>query len=328
MFDKLAEELKEARIKNNLTLKQLSLRTRIDLKFLEAIEEGNLSFLPDLYVKAFIKEYANVVGLDSEIILKKYKAAKEGLPYEEQPEAPATPESKTSEVENKPEDTAEKKPLEKSDREPAEKKPEGSEDQSAKYREVKHSAHQSDAVYSKPPVFDSTTPKRSEMTAGNKNAIMTGAGIGGAIILLGLIYLLFFHESNEIVVPEKPYDEVVTESHQRYEESPVQGADTTQSQTVSGDSLQLLIQASDTSWIKLILDNKKEEEFILFPNSQKSLKAADDFKITFGRSSAIKLRLNNKPLDFKPASKTVSYIKVNLSGIEYLHSPPQAGQKQ
>ncbi len=155
-----------------------------------------------------------------------------------------------------------------------------------------------------------------------------GVSIGGAIVLVGLIYLLFFNQSNEIVVPEKPYDEVVTESRQRYEETPVQPADSMGNKSVSGDSLNLLIQASDTSWIKLILDNTKEEEFILFPNSQKSIRAANDFKITFGRSSAIKLQLNNKPLEFKPPSKFVSHVKISSGGIEYLHSPPLAGQEQ
>ncbi len=327
MFDKLAEELKEARIKSNLTLKQLSVRTRIDLKFLEAIEEGNLSFLPDLYVKAFIKEYADVVGLDPEIMLKKYEAAKEGLPFEEPSEEQGNTEQETYKEEDKPEETAGQTPPQKPD-EKTEAKPDSSE-QPEKFREVKHSAHQSDAVYSKPPAtFDSISPKRSEPAPANKSAIMAAASIGGAIILIGLIYLLFFNESNEIVVPEKPYDEVVTESQQRYQETPAQAEDSTQNNIVSGDSLNLLIQASDTSWIKLILDNKKEEEFILFPNSQKSLKAEDGFKITFGRSSAIKLQLNNKPLDFKPESKSVSHVKITSSGIEYLHNPPQTGLEQ
>ena len=328
MFDQLAEELREARIKNNLTLKQLSTRTRIDLKFLEAMEEGNLSFLPDLYVKAFVKEYANVVGLDPDKMLKKYEAAKEGLPYEEPSEnqGQAGPEGNREEVSS--ENSADQKSPEKTDQTQAEKPGVGDE-QREKFREVKHSAHQSNAVYSKPPAtFDSTKPKRSELTPGNKNTIMMGISIGGAIILIGLIYLLFFNESNEIVVPEKPYDEVVTESRQRYEETPVQPADSLKNTAVTGDSLHLLIQASDTSWIKLILDNTKEEEFILFPNSQKSLKAANDFKITFGRSSAIKLQLNNKPLEFKPASKSVSHVKISSSGLEYLHNPPQAGQEQ
>jgi len=327
MFDKLAEELKEARIKNNLTLKQLAVRTRIDLKFLEAIEEGNLSFLPDLYVKAFIKEYANVVGLDPEIMLKKYEAAKEGLPFDEPSEEQGTIEPEKNENTDKTGEAAGQAAPEKPD-EKAEVKP-GSSEQPEKFREVKHSAHQSDAVYSKPPAtFDSISPKRSDLAPANKSAIMAGVSIGGAIILIVLIYLLFFNESNEIVVPEKPYDEVVTESQQRYQETPAQTADSVQNNVVSGDSLNLLIQTSDTSWIKLILDNKKEEEFILFPNSQKSLKAANDFKITFGRSSAIKLQLNNKPLEFKPASKSVSHVKITSNGIEYLHNPPQAGQEQ
>ncbi len=203
-----------------------------------------------------------------------------------------------------------------------------SNEKTEKYREVKHSAHQSDAVYSRPPqTFDSTTPKRSELLQGNKNTVIIGASIGGLIILVGLIYLLF-SQNNEIVVPEKPYDQVVTESQHRYEQAPAQTADSIQNNVVSGDSLYLLIQASDTSWVKLILDNTKEEEFILFPNSQKSLKAASEFKITFGRSSAIKLQLNNKPLDFKPQSKSVSHVKISSNGIEYLNNPPRAGQPQ
>ncbi len=320
MFDKLAEELKEARLKNNLTLSQLASRTRIDLKFLEAMEEGNFSFLPDLYVKAFVKEYANVVGLDQEKMLKKYEAAKEGLPYEEPSGEQAPTEPEPGDDSNKPEDNA--------DQNPPEKQADGKKEQEEKFREVKYSAHQSNAVYSKPPpTFDSTKPKRSELVQ-DKNAIMIGASIGGAIILIGLIYLLFFNQSSEIVVPEKPYDEVVTESRQRYEETPVQPTDSLSNNSVSGDSLNLLIQASDTSWIKIILDNTKEEEFILFPNSQKSIRAAKDFKITFGRSSAIKLQLNNKPLEFNPSSKSVSHVKINSGGLKFLHSPPLAGQEQ
>jgi cytoskeletal protein RodZ len=318
MFDKLAEELKETRIKNNLTLKQLSVRTRIDLKFLEAMEEGNFSFLPELYVKAFVKEYANAVGLNPEITLKKYEAAREGLTYEEPIQEQIVNEMENREEESKSDIIPPLKPEEKSDDKTGE--------HPVKFREVKHSAHQSNAVYSKPPALESTSAKRSESSLSNKNSLIIGAGIAGIIILTGLVYVLFFNKSSEIVVTEKPYDEVVTESRQRYEETPVNKTDSLQKSAVSNDSLNLLIQTTDTSWVKLILDNTKEEEFILFPNSQKSLKAASNFKITFGRSSAIKLQLNNKPLPFVPRSKAVSHIKIDSNGVEYLQNPPQAGQ--
>ena len=319
MFDKLAEELKEARVKNNISFKQLASKTHIDLKFLEAMEEGNFSFLPELYVLAFIKEYANVVGLNPETIVKKYKSAREGLLYEETVDNQASNISEENEEEIKSGNEVSENPENK----PADKKL----DKTEKFREIKHSAHQSDTVYSQLPKFDSTTPKRSELLPDNKNSIILGAVIGSAIILFGLIYLIFFNNGKEIVVPEKPYDEVVNESRQRYEGVPAKAADSLLNNPVASDSLNLLIQTTDTSWVRLILDNTKEEEFILFPNSQKLIKTANNFKITFGRSSAIKLSLNNHPLNFDPKSKTVSHVMINAKGLEFLKNPPQAGQE-
>lgn len=319
MFDKLAEELKEARVKNNLTLKQLASKTRIDLKFLEAMEEGNFTFLPDLYVKAFVKEYANAAGLDPELTLKKYEAAREGLPFEE-PSEEAINESfqKTDSSSESPE-----KPTEKSAEQPGD----NAQEQEKKFREVKHSAHQSQTIYSKPPVFDSTPPPRRETTA-NRNNIYIGIAVGTVIILFGLIYIIFFNKSSEIIVPEKPYDEVVSESRQRYEEALPTKADSVKSNAVSADSLNLTIQTTDTSWVRIIMDNTREQEFIMFPNSQKTIKAADNYKITFGRSPAIKLQLNNKPLSFNPGSRNVTYVKIDAKGLEFLKSPPQTGQEQ
>jgi cytoskeletal protein RodZ len=320
MFDKLAEELKEARIKNNLTLKQLAAKTRIDLKFLEAMEEGNFSFLPELYVKAFVKEYANVTGLDPEITLKKYEAAKEGLPYQETSGGQSENHSETDAEEENTKDGTTEKAEDKA-------KDDSQEEQAPKFREVKHSAHQSGAIYSKPPVFDSTPPKRADQPQ-NKNNIIIGAAVGALIILFGIIYLLFFNNSDEIVVPEKPYDEVVTESRQRYEEVPSSTADSSVKNGMTVDSLNLTIQTTDTSWVRVILDNTREEEFIMFPNSQKSIKAEDSYKITFGRSSAIRLQLNNRPLPFNPGSRNVTYVKIDSKGLEFLKKPPETGQEQ
>lgn len=319
MFDKLAEELKEARIKSNLTLKQLASKTRIDLKFLEAMEEGNFTFLPELYVKAFVKEYANVAGLDPELTLKKYAAAKEGLTFEEmsEEEAGESSERHNEEVNN------EREIIEKTEVKPEDNTAE----EAQKFRQVKHSAHQSDAIYSKPPVFDSTPPPRSEMPR-SRNSIYIVTAVGTVIILFGLIYLIFFNRSNEIIVPEKPYDEVVSESGQRYEETPSDTANSLQKSMAATDSLNLTIQTTDTSWVRIILDNTKEEEFIMFPNSQKTIKTADNYKIIFGRSPAIKLQLNNKPLSFDPGSRNVTYVKIDTNGLKFLKSPPQTGQEQ
>ncbi|MCZ7601762.1 MAG: helix-turn-helix domain-containing protein [Melioribacteraceae bacterium] len=76
----LAYELKEAREKAEVSLQHIASKTRIDLKFLKAIEEGDFAILPDVYITAFIKEYAALCNLDPKQVLEKYKLAKQGKP--------------------------------------------------------------------------------------------------------------------------------------------------------------------------------------------------------------------------------------------------------
>ncbi len=77
-FLQIAEEFKQARLKSELTLEQIAFRTRIDIKYLSAIEEGNFSYFPEVYINAFVKEFASEVGLSPKLMSEKYKAAKEG----------------------------------------------------------------------------------------------------------------------------------------------------------------------------------------------------------------------------------------------------------
>ncbi|HEX9614160.1 MAG TPA: RodZ domain-containing protein [Bacteroidota bacterium] len=71
-LESFAAELKKARTEKQISLMDISASTRINLKFLEAVEEGNFGVLPQTYVRAFIREYAEAVGLDPRQALKKY----------------------------------------------------------------------------------------------------------------------------------------------------------------------------------------------------------------------------------------------------------------
>ena len=75
---KFADDLKTAREASNLTLQTLHQRTRIDLKFLQAIEDGNFEIIDEVYIRAFIKSYAKSVGLSETETLKKFDLAKAG----------------------------------------------------------------------------------------------------------------------------------------------------------------------------------------------------------------------------------------------------------
>jgi cytoskeletal protein RodZ len=65
--------LKEARIAKNLSLDDLQEITKIQKRYLIGIEEGNYSLMPgNFYVRAFIKQYAEAVGLDPEELFEKF----------------------------------------------------------------------------------------------------------------------------------------------------------------------------------------------------------------------------------------------------------------
>ena len=55
---------KKFRIENNIDLKDISKRTKIDLKYLQSIEKGKFAEIPTVYVKLFFKAYINEIGID------------------------------------------------------------------------------------------------------------------------------------------------------------------------------------------------------------------------------------------------------------------------
>lgn len=69
----IGETLRDARIAKGFTLDDLQQTTKIQKRYLIAIEDGKFSDLPgDFYVRAFIKQYAQTVGLDGNELLNEY----------------------------------------------------------------------------------------------------------------------------------------------------------------------------------------------------------------------------------------------------------------
>ncbi len=91
MFQQLSDDLVKAREETRLTPEQVAVKIKMDLKFLLKMERGDFSFLPDIYLKAFLREYAKCVGLNEHTALQKFKSAKEGKPLDEKHEEPTVP---------------------------------------------------------------------------------------------------------------------------------------------------------------------------------------------------------------------------------------------
>ena len=290
MLDKFADELRAQREKSGLTLQQLATKTRIDLKFLEAIDQGNFAFLPDLYVKAFVKQYAKTIGLDENETLKKFEAAREGKDYN---------------LENEQQQVVQEEPI----------KPEPTKSTPPNHIVIPRT------------FFENPLEKSSDESKQNskQNLFYVLAGLGLVVIII-LVYFIAFNESDKIIVEETPIEQSIEQKNQRYEEETPTVNNTEGNAAVSTDSLYLTFTATETSWIYSILDDKKVQEFTLSPGSKYTISAVDNFKVTVGNSGGVKIQLNNNPIEFSGRSGSVRYFKINRQEFIYLNAPPKLEQ--
>jgi len=71
----LGQRLRQERESKGLSLEDLQKLTKIQKRYLLGIEEGNYEVMPGkFYVRAFIKQYCEAIGLDTDAIFEEYKS--------------------------------------------------------------------------------------------------------------------------------------------------------------------------------------------------------------------------------------------------------------
>lgn len=74
----LGEYLRREREARGISLDEIQEITKIRVRYLEAIERGELQEIPgETYVRGFLRNYARAVGLDGQAVLERYKSARE-----------------------------------------------------------------------------------------------------------------------------------------------------------------------------------------------------------------------------------------------------------
>ena len=291
MLNKFVAELKDQREKAGITLQNVAAKTRIDIKFLEALEDGNFNFLPEIYVKAFIKQYAKVIGLDEEETLQKYILAKEGKQDE----------------------------IEKANQEKL----------TEKLKDVDNYKTTAGVETTKPTkIFtdDDTKKGRVEDDKKKKKQIIIAGSIIVVVALLLLIFFVFINERDEIIVEEKPYEEVLKETPNRYIEEEKEKQIPEEKIEAKIEELTLTItniDSTDSAWVLVIVDNKSVEDFLLLPKISKTIKANNNFYFTLGNSGVVKLVLNGKEIEFNGRRGVIRYFKLDANGLERVYAPPK-----
>ena len=67
------QELKKTRNSKKITLKEISEYTKINTKYLEALENGKFNVLPNVYTRLFLRSYCNYLSIDYKNILDEYE---------------------------------------------------------------------------------------------------------------------------------------------------------------------------------------------------------------------------------------------------------------
>jgi cytoskeleton protein RodZ len=72
-MEELGKLLKEERLKKSLTLQEVALVLKINIKVLQAIEDNNANLMPPkAYIRGFVKSYADYLKLDTKKIIETY----------------------------------------------------------------------------------------------------------------------------------------------------------------------------------------------------------------------------------------------------------------
>jgi cytoskeletal protein RodZ len=252
--------------------------------------------MPEVYMKAFLREYSTAIDLDPDEVLSKFERAKIGENFE-----------------------IEEKVVNINDEEKI----------SPKEKVV------SEEVTAQP-------PNVNQKVTENANKTLYYVLLAVALLLIiFVVYTTFLKEPENIVIAEKPFEETLPKqesvtAQQEFSESkqneniqqqkPINQTNVnTNLQTDNkiqaennSNKLELRIVADDNSWIRVIVDEKDNNEFILTKDMTRTLTADKQFFLHIGNSGAIKLYLNNSELEFNKAPNKVRKIIVNKNGVEYI----------
>lgn len=302
---KFADELKFTRESKSITLQQIAGKTRIDLKFLQAIEDANFDVLPEIYIRAFIKEYSQTLDLNPKETLQKFDNARSGKQEEKPPEEVHT------------EDHQQKEPEEA----------------------ITPSAETIQTTQSPKALNSEETPAAQPDIPEVKtiNAIKTNYIIGGliSVIALLIIYFSFFNGSSSEIIQVTSDQDVVSTNNGRFELGKQTATqDQAEIQTPvntllpSTDSLRLSVLTTDRVWLKVSTDGKVFQQGIVEANLKMNFAATKNFSVSIGNAGRVKVYFNNKPVENVGKPGKIRNLFITSDGIKYYTIPPKKNEEK
>ncbi len=266
----IGSELKAARTSRKITLETVSQRTKIPVKYLEALEEDHFDLFPShTYAKGFIRAYAKVVGVDPMVLTRQFNAEIQPVEVRIEP--------KNSETE-----------LEKNlgwrptlDRPPVFRRPDNEE--SPLNLEILDDSY-AEPIQHNPSVMR----QRAFVSRRGKWGAWAGRTMMGllAAVFLGTLVIYGTKLISKIKWAGPPSKAAGHPPAAAYE--PVVVADKYQ---------HLILKGLDKSWVLVTMDDgQASSEVDLDQGETKTYKAVKSFKLKLGNAGGVQVQFNDKPL--------------------------------
>jgi cytoskeleton protein RodZ len=284
----VGSEIKKARELKKITLETVSQRTRIPLKYLEAIEEDQFDvFASHAYAKGFIRAYAKVVGADPAALTSQFKSQVEPVAVKIEP-----PHAE-SEV---PSGVAfpgfgKKVPP----------------------RRERITDESFDAVLDEPEEENSrrssALPKPSPFLPNKLGARFLGWGL--TLIFMGILFFFLapvgVHLWKQIKLAEAKPAAVAA--------IPADGSQDIDGPVIADKYQHLILKGLDQSWVRVVWDNgKKIAEYDLAPGDTKIYKSENGFQLRVGNAGGVDIYFNQKALGVLGSTGEVLDITLPVSG--------------
>ncbi len=282
---KFAQELKAAREEKEISIKDLHQNTRIDTKYLEALEDGNYSILPEVYVRAFIREYAAEVGLDVEETLRKYELAKSGKNFNDAEAEETIPqEEKTETAKSVKTDFG---------------------------NEQIQTAAQENKKQNNMIIFAAS----GIILLGIILFLIFSGGSDNEIIIENKYSVpeTGKTEQTETIAKTETKTKEVSPEKETQKTEP-----TTEEITavIPENPFSLKITGTDTVWVRAKIDENRTEEFMLYPEISRTIEVNGIINLLIGNSAGVELYVDGKKLEFAGEKGKVRNLIVTKDGIK------------
>lgn len=270
-----ADELKKLRENEGFTIKSLHEKTRIEKRYLQAIEDANYNIIADVYMKSFIKSYVKALGLNEAEYINKYEKAKNGIDYN-------APEPEIEEVEEIVEDDI---------------------------VETNNSTNSNPQPIKRIVYNQSKDSEAAKMKRDFNIIIYIFLTVVVALIIA--IVLIVRGNKQEIIV-EKSFEEVINEQEERYK---VKEELRDSSFAYNNGKLNVKLVASESAWFGIKKDNGELFEIFLRKGKDSMIVAEKVIELNIGNTSGSTIYLNNVKINLPGKQAKVKNIRIDPSGI-------------